>query len=115
MHFHGAYFSNLSSWQLNPNHCLPSAHTIWYLIGQDILNLDTGGYFQGQYITSGVFNLWRSEGLINQIHLKYSTSVSLLMTLISLVGAYFHFHISYFSVHFNKSLNLYPYIIFIYY
>ena len=28
MHFHGAYFSNLNSWQLNPNHCLPSAHTI---------------------------------------------------------------------------------------
>ena len=27
------------------------------------------------------------------------------MTLINLVGAYFHFHISYFSVHFNKKFK----------
>jgi hypothetical protein len=62
---HGAYFSNASAYQADPFHCLPSAQTLWAVVGQDILNADVGGYFQGQYITSGLFNLWRSQGLVD--------------------------------------------------
>ena len=94
MHFHGAYFSNYDIWLKDPKHYLPSAHNVWSLIGQDILNSDIGNYFQGIHITSGIFQLWRSEGIITQIHLKYATCASLIGTIISCSGSYFHMHIS---------------------
>ena len=94
MHFHGAYFSNYDTWLKDPKHYLPSAHLVWSLIGQDTLNSDIGNYFQGIYITSGLFQLWRSEGIITQIHLKYACSAALIGTIISLGGSYFHMHIS---------------------
>ena len=94
MHFHGAYFSNYDIWLKDPKHYLPSAHNVWSLIGQDILNSDIGNYFQGIHITSGIFQLWRSEGIITQIHLKYACSASLIGTIISCSGSYFHMHIS---------------------
>ena len=94
MHFHGAYFSNYNIWLKDPKHYLPSAHNVWSLIGQDILNSDIGNYFQGIHITSGIFQLWRSEGIITQIHLKYATCASLIGTIISCSGSYFHMHIS---------------------
>jgi photosystem I P700 chlorophyll a apoprotein A1 len=70
MHFLGAYFSNYCSWLKDPKHCLPSAHLVSSLVGQDILNSDVGAYFQGIYITSALFNLWRSEGILGSFHLK---------------------------------------------
>jgi photosystem I P700 chlorophyll a apoprotein A1 len=94
MHFHGAYFSNYDIWLKDPKHYLPSAHNVWSLIGQDILNSDIGNYFQGIHITSGIFQLWRSEGIITQIHLKYAIHASLIGTIISCLGSYFHMHIS---------------------
>jgi photosystem I P700 chlorophyll a apoprotein A1 len=105
MHFHGAYFANFTAWQCDPKHCLPSASLLWSVVGQDILNSDVGGYFQGQYITSGLFQLWRSEGIVNQIHLKYAATISLIMALLTLLGAYFHIHVAYFSVHFNRKFK----------
>jgi photosystem I P700 chlorophyll a apoprotein A1 len=93
MHFHGAYFSNNSVWNKDPLHCLPSAHLVWSIIGQDILNSDVGGYFQGIYITSAIFGLWRSTGIITHIHLKYASTTLLSGTIICIVGSYFHVHI----------------------
>ena len=69
MHFHGAYFSNYDIWSRDPKHSLPSAQLIWQIIGQHLLNSDIGNSFQGIHITSGIFQLWRSEGIITQIHL----------------------------------------------
>ena len=94
MHFHGAYFSNYDIWLKDPKHYLPSALSVWSFIAQDILNSDIGNYFQGIHITSGIFQLWRSTGIIRQIHLKYACSASLIGTIISLGGSYFHMHIS---------------------
>ena len=94
MHFHGAYFSNYDIWLKDPKHYFPSALSVWSFIAQDILNSDIGNYFQGIHITSGIFQLWRSEGLITQIHLKYACSASLIGTIISCSGSYFHMHIS---------------------
>ena len=69
-----------------------SAHLLWSLIGQDILNSDIGKYFQGIDITSGIFQLWRAQGLITQMDLKYASSGSLIGTIISLTAGYFHMH-----------------------
>lgn len=90
MHFHGAYFSNYDIWSRDPKHSLPSAQLIWQIIGQHLLNSDIGNSFQGIHITSGIFQLWRSEGIITQIHLKYGCSASLLGTILSLYASYFH-------------------------
>jgi photosystem I P700 chlorophyll a apoprotein A1 len=92
MHFHGAYFSNYHIWLKDPKHYLASAHLVWSLIAQDILNSDIANYFQGIHITCGIFQLCRSEGIIRQIHLKYASSASLIGTIISCSGSYFHMH-----------------------
>jgi photosystem I P700 chlorophyll a apoprotein A1 len=102
MHFHGAYFSNYGAWLKDPKHCLPSAHNVWRLVGQDILNL---GDSQGINITSGFFQLWRSEGIITQVHLKYASAASLIATIISLGGSYFHMHISSSTLSFYKKFR----------
>mmetsp|Transcript_110566 Transcript_110566/g.268754 ORF Transcript_110566/g.268754 Transcript_110566/m.268754 type:complete len:314 (+) Transcript_110566:341-1282(+) len=105
MHFHGAYFSNYSAWLKDPKHSLPSAHLVWPLVGQDILNSDVGGYLQGIYITSGFFQLWRSEGLMTQVHLKYACCASLIGTIISCGGSYYHMHVKWSSSSFNKKFK----------
>uniref|UniRef100_A0A7S1WVV6 photosystem I n=1 Tax=Alexandrium catenella TaxID=2925 RepID=A0A7S1WVV6_ALECA len=105
MHLNGAYFSNYSAWLKDPKHSLPSAHNVWPLVGQDILNSDVGGYFQGIYITSGLFQLWRSEGLVTQVHLKYACAASLIGTIISCCGSYYHMHVKWSTVSFYKKFK----------
>jgi len=105
MHFHGAYFSNYSAWLKDPKHCLPSAQLVYSCVGQDILNSDVGGYFQGIYITSGLFNLWRSEGILGSFHLKCATAACLAGTIICLFGSYFHMHISWSSTSFYSKFS----------
>jgi photosystem I P700 chlorophyll a apoprotein A1 len=105
MHLNGAYFSNYSAWLKDPKHSLPSAHNVWPLVGQDILNSDVGGYFQGIYITSGLFQLWRSEGLVTQVHLKYACAASLIGTIISCGGSYYHMHVKWSTVSFYKKFK----------
>ena len=102
MDFHGAYFSNYDIWLKDPKHYLPSAHLVRSYIGQDILNSDVGTYFQGIHITSGLFNFWRSQGIVGCFHLKYATGASLAGTIICLSGSYFHMHISWSSISFYK-------------
>jgi len=98
MTFHAAYFSNYSSWLKDPKHCVPTAQYTWSIVGQDILNSDVGGYFQGLYITSGIFQLWRSQGIFTVVHLKYACLASLIFTLISIIGSYIHMHISWSTI-----------------
>ena len=65
-------------------------HLAYSLIGQDILNSYTSEYFSGITITSGFFQLYRSEGIITQSQLKYACATSLIATLICLSGSYLH-------------------------
>ena len=58
-------------------------------MGQQVVNSESGNYFQGIHITSGIFQLWRSSGLMTQIHLKYACSASLLGTILSLGMAFY--------------------------
>jgi photosystem I P700 chlorophyll a apoprotein A1 len=55
MFFHGARFSNYSAWLNTPTSVLPSAHIVWPVVGQEILNGDVGGGVYGIRITSGFF------------------------------------------------------------
>ena len=105
VHFHGAYFSNYDIWLKDPKHCLPSAIQVWSLIGQDILNSEIGKYFQGIHITSGIFQLWRSDGMITQVHLKYASCASITGSITSCVASYFHMHISWTTSSFYKKLR----------
>ena len=47
MYFHGARFSNYEGWLSDPTHIKPSAQVVWPIVGQEILNGDVGGGFQG--------------------------------------------------------------------
>jgi photosystem I P700 chlorophyll a apoprotein A1 len=44
------------------------------IVGQEILNGDVGGGFQGIQITSGFFQLWRASGITSELQL-YSTAI----------------------------------------
>ena len=96
MLYHGAYLSNYMNWLKDPGDYLPSAHLVWTDIGiaQHILNSDTFSPYQGIIITSGIFNIWRSSGIISSIHLKYGCLASLIGTPSSLAPSYFYSHIS---------------------
>ena len=109
MHFHGAYFSNYDIYLKDPKHYLPTAHLVWGLIGQDILNSDISQSHLGIRITNGIFQLWRSQGIITQFHLKYACTAALIGTIISIAASYFHIHISSIGTNsFYKKFNSHP-------
>ena len=49
-------------WLQDPVHIKPSRQLIWPIVGQEILNGDIGGGYQGLQITSGLFQIWRRRG-----------------------------------------------------
>jgi photosystem I P700 chlorophyll a apoprotein A1 len=92
MLFHGARFSNYSSWLASPTVVIPSAQVVWPIVGQEILNGDVGGGFFGIRITSGWFQMWRSWGILNDTELYWTAIGSLVMSVVMLFGGWFHFH-----------------------
>jgi len=42
-----SHFSNYESWVNDPLNIKPSAQVVWSIVGQEILNGDVGGKFQG--------------------------------------------------------------------
>ena len=74
MFFHGARFSNYEAWVANPMQIKPSAQLVWPIVGQEVLNGDVGGGFQGVQITSGFFQLWRGAGITSELQL-FSTAI----------------------------------------
>eukprot|EP00871_Galdieria_phlegrea_P004001 jgi/Galph1/4601/GphlegSOOS_G3296.1 len=92
MYFHGAKFSNYVAWLNNPINIKPSAQVVWPIVGQEILNADVGGGFQGIQITSGLFQLWRASGITNEMQL-YATAIGgLFMAGLMLFAGWFHYH-----------------------
>ena len=92
MHFHGAYFSNYTAWLVNPLQIKPSAQSVWPIVGQEILNADVGGNFQGIQITSGFFQIWRAEGVTTQLQLYCIALGSLVFAGLTLFAGWFHYH-----------------------
>ena len=92
MYFHGAKFSNYVAWLSSPNTIKPSAQVVWPIVGQEILNGDVGGGFQGIQVTSGWFQLWRASGITSEKQL-YATAIGgLVMALLMLFAGWFHYH-----------------------
>ena len=92
MYFHGAKFSNYIAWLNNPTNIKPSAQIVWPIVGQEILNGDVGGGFQGIQVTSGWFQLWRASGITSENEL-YATSIGgLIMALLMVFAGWFHYH-----------------------
>jgi photosystem I P700 chlorophyll a apoprotein A1 len=92
MYFHGAKFSNYEAWLTNPNGIKPSAQVVWPIFGQEILNADVGGGFQGIQITSGLFQLWRANGITNSFQLYCTAIGALVMAGLMLFAGWFHYH-----------------------
>jgi len=92
MYFHGARFSNYEAWLVDPSHVKPSAQIVWPIVGQEILNGDVGGGFQGVQITSGLFHLWRARGITTEVQL-YRTSIGgLILARLTFFAGWFHYH-----------------------
>ena len=107
MHLHSAYLSNYDTWLKDPTTTSPSSQLAYFIIGQDILNAYTSSYFSGITITSGLFHLYRSEGISAQAQLKYACATSLIATVSAAAGSYFHMQVmSVFSSYYNKFQSL---------
>jgi photosystem I P700 chlorophyll a apoprotein A1 len=92
MYFHGARFSNYEAWLIDPVHIKPSAQVVWPIVGQEILNGDVGGEFQGIQIVSGLFQLWRGAGIVSELQL-YSTAIGgLILASAIFFAGWFHYH-----------------------
>jgi photosystem I P700 chlorophyll a apoprotein A1 len=93
MYFHGAKFSNYTTWLANPTNIRPSAQVVWPIFGQDILNGDMGGGFHGIQITSGLFQLWRAAGFTNEFQLYCTAIGGLVMAALMIFAGWFHYHV----------------------
>ena len=91
-YFHGARFSNYEAWLSDPTHIKPSAQVVWPIVGQEILNGDVGGGFQGVQITSGLFQLWRASGITNELQLYCTAIGRLLLARAMFFAGWFHYH-----------------------
>jgi photosystem I P700 chlorophyll a apoprotein A1 len=92
IYFHGARFSNYEAWLIDPVHIKPSAQVVWPIVGQEILNGDVGGEFQGVQIVSGLFQLWRGAGIVSELQL-YSTAIGgLTLSRVMFFAGWFHYH-----------------------
>nr|ARW69356.1 photosystem I P700 apoprotein A1 [Polysiphonia sp.] len=92
MYFHGAKFSNYVAWLNNPTVIKPSAQVVWPIVGQEILNADVGGGFQGIQITSGFFQLWRASGITTESQLYVTAIGGLFMSILMIFAGWFHYH-----------------------
>jgi photosystem I P700 chlorophyll a apoprotein A1 len=92
MYFHGARFSNYEAWLSDPTHIKPSAQIVWPIVGQEILNGDVGGGFQGVQITSGFFQLWRASGITSELQLYTTAVVGLVLAGAMFFAGWFHYH-----------------------
>jgi photosystem I P700 chlorophyll a apoprotein A1 len=92
MYYHGAKFSNYVAWLSDPVGIKPSAQVVWPIVGQDILNADVGGGFQGIQITSGLFHMWRASGITNEYQLLCTAIGGLVMAGLMFFAGWFHYH-----------------------
>ena len=93
MYYHGARFSNFEAWLADPVNIHPSAQVVWPIFGQEILNADVGGGFQGIQITSGLFQMWRASGFTNSFQLLCTAIGALVMAGLMVNAGVFHYHI----------------------
>jgi photosystem I P700 chlorophyll a apoprotein A1 len=93
MSFHGAYFSNYIDWIKDKDNVAPTSHLVWELVGQGVLNSDLGGLKEGIRITSGLFQVWLSEGIVSISQLKSISAASMVVSFSFLIGAFIKMHL----------------------
>jgi photosystem I P700 chlorophyll a apoprotein A1 len=89
MYFHGARFSNYEAWLSDPTH-IAKCSSCWPIVGQEILNGDVGGGFQGIQITL-VLSIMRASGITSELQL-YSTAIGGLVMAAAMFLLWFHYH-----------------------
>jgi len=93
LEFTVAYASNYSSFLLNPE-VKPSSQYVSAIVGQSLLNGDTGSEFSGISIVTGIFSVYLTQGLINISCLK-SASITLLgLSFLFLLLGYSEMHLT---------------------
>jgi photosystem I P700 chlorophyll a apoprotein A1 len=92
MYFHGARFSNYTEWLKYPTSIKPSAHQVWSIVGQEMLNGDVGGGISGIQITSGFFQLWRACGITDTSELYLTAIAALFVSGVMVWAGWFHYH-----------------------
>ena len=95
IYFYKVYFSNFSSWLLSFKNTLTSAHIIWFIVNQNIFNMDLGSYYTGKVISSGLFQLWLSQGILCQLHLKLASFLNPFSSTFCATKNLIHFHINF--------------------
>ena len=53
MLFHASFFSNYNSWLRDSQNVISSAHLVWFIISEDLLNTSVGGFIVITFILSG--------------------------------------------------------------
>ncbi|KAF3773963.1 Photosystem I P700 chlorophyll a apoprotein A1 [Nymphaea thermarum] len=84
MYFHGVRFSNYEAWLSDPTHIGP--------MGQEILNGNVGGGYQGIQITSEFFQIWRALGITSELQLYCIAIGALIFAALMLFAGWFHYH-----------------------
>ncbi|KAG5007223.1 hypothetical protein JHK82_025145 [Glycine max] len=92
MYFHGAHFFNYEAWLSDPTHIRPSAQVVWPIVGQEILNGNVGGGFQGIQLTSDFFQIGRTSGIISELQLYCTAIGALSFAALMLFVGWFHYH-----------------------
>eukprot|EP00977_Amphora_coffeiformis_P030045 scaffold44444_cov5024-Amphora_coffeaeformis.AAC.2 len=82
----------VSPWLTDPVNIKQSSQVVWPIVGQEILNGDVGGNFQGVQTTSGWFQMWRAEGITSEVELYWIAIGGLAMSAIMLFAGWFHYH-----------------------
>ena len=92
--YHGSRFSNYESWVLDPLKVKPGAQIAWQVFGQDMLNADLGGNYQGIQTTSGIFHVWYSWGITSELQLYALALGSIFAALLMFFAGWFHYHVA---------------------
>merc|ERR1711933_502846 len=72
----------------------PTFQIIWEVVSQGGLNAELGGFSSGLYITSGLFNIWITQGIVSLNILTGISLVGLILLALLILSSYFHMHIS---------------------
>jgi hypothetical protein len=81
--FRGTHFTQFPFWAVST---IPTANVSTPSLGQSFLNLAD----DGQHLFAGLFYIWRSIGLVNQLGLKSPALVCLASSAFSIIAVHFH-------------------------
>ena len=89
----GARFSNYEQWLVNPLNTHPLGQLVWSSVYPLQETIDQDGMNSSAIrITSGVFYVWRSAGLVTGDSLFVAALAALVFSIICILGGWYHYH-----------------------